>query len=133
MNSGLLILIRWGAALFATLTGWIFGFASFLILEFSVSRAPGPLAPGLRGYGIASGLFCLGAWVVVGLPLAVWNPDLSSGKRPLTATLLCGVIGCTMVVLFFRSFSFISIFLLLAFITATISMLTYISLIRRLK
>jgi hypothetical protein len=78
-----------------------------------------------------TGIFCLIAWFVVGLPLASSNLDVSSSLRRLAlATVVSGLVGVLMIVLFF-GFSLSTPFFVfggLAFMTAAVSMLVYASL-----
>ena len=77
-------------------------------------------------------MFCLLAWFLVGLPLALSDLDVSSTLRRLaSATLVSGLAGVLMIILFFGfpplSTAFF-VFSGLAFMTAAISMLVYAAL-----
>ena len=129
------ILIRWGVALIAVRLGWLFGIASYVVgLAFYLLLVPSGSFFGLGRYGIVSGLFCLAAWIIVGLPLAIWDPKFSSRTRVLTATIMSGGIGLLMMVVVLRPARLtFNVFPLLAFLTAAFSMLTYINLLEPLK
>jgi hypothetical protein len=78
-----------------------------------------------------SGMFCLFAWFLVGLPLALSDLDVSSNLRRLaSATVVSGLAGVLMIILFF-GFSLSTPFFVfggLAFMTAAVSMLVYAAL-----
>jgi hypothetical protein len=121
---------RWGAALIAIGCGWLLNFIVYL--NTAHAFPPDPMIWAFR-----TGVFCLGAWVLVGLPLAIWDPDVcSTRRRMLLATVLCGLTGFLMMLLFFGTFPPVSVFSIfggLAFITAAVSMLAYAALTRLLR
>ena len=118
------ILVRWGIALVAVACGWGVDFLVYL----SIAAAS---AGDRYAWAVWTGLFCGAAWFLVGLPLAVVGPDLSSRGRVAVATVLCGAAGMVLIGGLFRSVeAMVSIFGLLAFVAGAASMLVYAGLCR---
>jgi hypothetical protein len=109
---------RWGMALIALISGWLTGFVVFLL----IARAS-PLDEPF--WAVCTGLFCLAAWFVVGAPLAVLNPNLSTIFRALTAVILSGFIGMGMLFAFLGAIA-INVISLLAFLMGAVSMAVYV-------
>lgn len=116
------VLARWGIALTSIFFGWLTGFLLYLAIAYGSPRDQ-------IVWAIWTGCFCVVAWLLIGVPLAVLDPDLSSAWRSAVAVLATGCIGVAMLVLFFREFALNPIFLL-AFLTAATSMLIYTVLLR---
>jgi hypothetical protein len=125
------ILIRWGVALVAVSIGWVFGIASYVMgLAFYLLLVPRGSFLGLGIYTLITGFFCLVAWLIVGLPLSIWNPKFSSPASVFTATMLSGAIGLFMAFVALRpSRLTFNVIPLMAFLTGTVSMLAYIKLL----
>lgn len=110
---------RWGAALIAVICGWFSGYLVYI----SIANAS---AHDQTVWALWTGAFCLFSWFAIGIPLAAARPDLSSPVRIGAAMLWCGLTGVLMIVLFFRSLAAaVSVFGLLAFLTAAVSMLVF--------
>jgi hypothetical protein len=121
------VLTRWAIALIALACGWAFGFLVYLMIA---AASPADR----QSWAVWTALFCLAAWFLIGLPLAILGPDLSSVGRVAMATLLCGLAGALMICGFFQSLAALfSVFSLLAFLTAAASMLVYAALLRALE
>ncbi|MGE5567761.1 MAG: hypothetical protein ACM3S5_01885 [Rhodospirillales bacterium] len=80
------------------------------------------------------GLFCLTAWVFVGLPLAIMNPRFPTAWSVSAAIVLSGLSGLTMIVVAFRptvsSARAWDFFVLGGFLAAAVAMAAYILLSR---
>jgi hypothetical protein len=117
-------LARWISALVGVASGWAVNFLVYINIANASSRDR-------MSWLYWTGIFCLIAWLVVGLPLASSNLDVSSSLRRLAlATVVSGLVGILMIVLFF-GFSLSTPFFVfggLAFMTAAVSMLVYASL-----
>jgi hypothetical protein len=117
-------LARWISALVGVASGWAVNFLVYVNIANASSRDR-------MSWLYWTGIFCLIAWFVVGLPLASSNLDVSSSLRRLAlATVVSGLVGVLMIVLFF-GFSLSTPFFVfggLAFMTAAVSMLVYASL-----
>jgi hypothetical protein len=117
-------LARWISALVGVASGWAVNFLVYINIANASSRDR-------MSWLYWTGIFCLIAWFVVGLPLASSNLDVSSSLRRLAlATVVSGLVGVLMIVLFF-GFSLSTPFFVfggLAFMTAAVSMLVYASL-----
>lgn len=121
------VLIRWATALVALACGWMFGFVVYIMIA---AASPADM----QAWAAWTAMFCLAAWFLIGLPLAIQGPDLSSTGRIAIATLLCGLAGALMICCFFRTMAALfSFFSLLAFLTAAASMLVYAALLRSLQ
>jgi hypothetical protein len=70
----------------------------------------------------------LGGWLLVGLPLALWAPELSSPVRIIAAIFIAGLTGVLIILVFLQGLNLF--FGLLAFQTAATSMLIYVALLR---
>lgn len=114
-------LLRWSLALLAVFCGWLVGLAGYMMATNAGGHDE-------HFYAVWSGYFCLAAWIMVGAPLAALAPNLSSTPRVILATVLTGLLGTVMVVLFFGGFGLP--FAALGFVTAAVSMLAYSALVR---
>lgn len=114
---------RWLLALIALTSGWVVGLVVFVL--WAGSSPADELS-----WMAYTGLFCLTAWLFIGAPLALLNPNLSSIPRALFAVLLSGLIGMGMLFVVFR-IVVINAISLLGFLTAAVSMAGYILLRRR--
>src|SRR5215831_12750460 len=108
---------RWASALVGVASGWAVNFLVYINIANTSSRDR-------MSWLYWTGIFCLIAWFVVGLPLASSNLDVSSSLRRLAlATVVSGLVGVLMIVLFF-GFSLSTPFFVfggLAFMTAAVS------------
>jgi hypothetical protein len=126
--------LRWGAAFIGVCCGWVFDLV--LILCFSNESV---------GSSAVTGFYFFAAWILAGLPLAVWGPRFSSPARILVGCAICGWIGVLMVALtiahdgFLRRLGLLGVLRLLlipwigwwlSFPAAAISMLVYILIVR---
>ena len=127
-------LLRWSAALLGIFCGWLFELVVFLPFSDTLSR----------GFDAAEfiSLYFAAAWLLFGLPLAVWGPRLSSAGRIALACIVCGFIGALIPGVLLRSEStqFLRLLLplprnyrlwLISFMPAAISMLVYALIVRR--
>ena len=109
-------------ALIAVISGWLTGFSVYLLIA-------GAAPVDERFWAMCTGLFCLAAWFVVGAPLAVLNPNLSTISRALIAVILSGLAGMCMLFAVFAAIA-INVISLLAFLTAAVSMAVYVMISR---
>lgn len=117
---------RWASALVGVASGWVVNFFVYI----SIANA----SSGDRiSWLYWTGMFCLLAWFLIGLPLALSDLDVSSTVRRLaSATVMSGLAGVLMIILFFGFQVSIGFFFFggLAFMTAAVSMLVYAALTR---
>ena len=124
MRDLLKFLGRWASAFFGVASGWAVNFLVYINIANASSRDR-------MSWLYWTGIFCLISWFVVGLPLASLNLDVFSSLRRLAlATVVSGLVGVLMIVLFF-GFSLSTPFFVfggLAFMTAAVSILVYAAL-----
>ncbi len=117
---------RWASALVGVASGWVVNF--FVYINIANASSGDRL-----GWLYWTGMFCLLAWFLVGLPLALLDFDVSSTLRRLaSATVISGLVGVLMIILFLGFQVSIGFFMFggLAFMTAAVSMLVYAALTR---
>jgi hypothetical protein len=78
-------ILRWGVAFVGICCGWLFDLIVLLCLNDTASH-------GLRDAGVLT-LYFVAAWLLFGLPLAVWGPRLCSTGRIVLACIICGWLG----------------------------------------
>jgi len=118
------LLGRWASALVGVACGWVLNFFVYINIA---NASPGDR----KSWLYWTGMFCLFAWLFVGLPLASADVDVSSTPRRLaSATAVSGLIGVLMIILFFGVALSTPFFVFggLAFMTAAVSMLVYAAL-----
>jgi hypothetical protein len=115
---------RWASALVGVASGWLINFFVYI----NIANAS---ALDRQSWLYWTGIFCLLAWFLVGLPLSISDLDVSSTRgRLVSAMAASGLVGVLMIVLFF-GFSLSTPFFVfggLAFMTAAVSMLVYAAL-----
>jgi hypothetical protein len=115
---------RWASALVGVTSGWLINFFVYI----NIANAS---ALDRQSWLYWTGMFCLLAWFLVGLPLSLSDLDVSSTRgRLVSATAMSGLVGVLMIVVFF-GFSLSTPFFVfggLAFMTAAVSMLVYAAL-----
>ena len=78
-------ILRWGVAFVGICCGWFFDLLVLLCLSDTASH-------GLRDAEVLT-VYFVAAWLLFGLPLAMWGPRLSSAGRIVLACIICGWIG----------------------------------------
>jgi hypothetical protein len=117
------VALRWCAALIGTGLGWAAAVGLFTI-ETGWSRDSILTATFI-------GLFCMTAWVLVGLPLAVLNPRFPTASSASAAVVLSGLSGAGIIAIAFRPTSVsvgLAFFALGGFVAAAVAMAVYIPL-----
>ena len=117
---------RWASALVGVASGWVVNF--FLYINIANASSGDRIS-----WLYWTGMFCLLAWFLVGLPLALSDIDVSSTLRRLAlAMVVSGLVGVLMIVFFFGFPVSTGFFVFggLAFMTAAVSMLAYAALTR---
>lgn len=119
------VLARSLAAFAAVFCGWLAGFLAYLA---AANGSPHDQTV----WASWTAAFCLAAWLLIGLPLAAANPDLSTLPRAAIAIAASGCAGAAMTAVFFFSLTPGPI-PLLAFLTGAGSMLAYVIFWRALE
>ncbi len=121
-----LVTLRWVAALVGITLGWA---AAAALLSFVTGWSADSYV-----MAVWIGFFCLAAWLLIGLPLAVLNPDFATASPAVAAIMLTGVTGAGMVTIclwpHWSAGPGAGLFLLGGFIAGSVAMAGYVTLSR---